>query len=109
VVIVSLAMPLMFGPGAIATVLGMTSLVRHPLEELLPFAAIAAAILVTMAITYLCLASSDRILNRIGPHGIDAVTRIVGFFVAAIAVGLVFHGVMDTLTAYGMGVSRGIR
>src|SRR5262252_1377529 len=33
VAFVPLAMPLMFGPGAIATVLGMASLVRHPFAE----------------------------------------------------------------------------
>jgi MarC family membrane protein len=33
VAFVPLAMPLMFGPGAIATVLGMASLVRHPLAH----------------------------------------------------------------------------
>src|SRR5271167_321680 len=37
VAFVPLAMPLMFGPGAIATVvLGMASLVRHPLAQVLP-------------------------------------------------------------------------
>src|SRR5882762_10633766 len=56
VAFVPLAMPLMFGPGAIATVLGMASLVRHPLAEFPSLAAIAAAILLTMIITYLILA-----------------------------------------------------
>ena len=103
VAFVPLAMPLMFGPGAIATVLGMTSLVTHPLDQPLPLAAIAAAILATMAVTYLCLASADRIFNRIGPRAIDAATRIVGFFVAAIGVGLIFHGAMDAFLTYGNG------
>ena len=35
VAFVPLAMPLMFGPGAIASVLGMASFVRHPLAEFL--------------------------------------------------------------------------
>jgi small neutral amino acid transporter SnatA (MarC family) len=55
-----LAMPLMFGPGTIATVLGMTSLVRHPFAEFPSLAAI----------------------------------------VAAIGVGLIFHGVMDAIQTY---------
>ena len=106
VAFVPLAMPLMFGPGAIATVLGMASLVRHPLEQPLPLAAIAAAILATMAATYFFLASADRILRRVGPRGIDAATRIVGFFVAAMGMGLMFHGVMGALVAYGIGSSH---
>ena len=100
VAFVPLAMPLMFGPGAIATVLGMTSFVRHPFAEFPSLAAIVAAILVTMLITYLILAYADAIVRYIGPHGIDAATRLVGFFVAAIGVGLIFHGVMEAIQTY---------
>ena len=100
VAFVPLAMPLMFGPGAIATVLGMASLVRHPLTEFLPLAAIVAAILLTMITTYLVLAYADAIVGRIGPRGIDAATRIVGFFVAAMGMGLIFHGVIEAIQTY---------
>jgi multiple antibiotic resistance protein len=100
VAFVPLAMPLMFGPGAIATVLGMASLVRHPLTEFLPLTAIVAAILLTMITTYLVLAYADAITGRIGPRGIDAATRIVGFFVAAMGMGLIFHGVIEALQTY---------
>ena len=100
VAFVPLAMPLMFGPGAIATVLGMTSFVRHPFAEFPSLAAIVAAILLTMITTYLILAYADAIVGYIGPHGIDAATRIVGFFVAAIGVGLIFHGVMEAIQTY---------
>jgi len=102
VAFVPLAMPLMFGPGAIATVLGMTSLVHQPLEDPLPLVAIAIAILATMIVTYFCLASADRISRRLGPRGLDAATRIVGFFVAAMGMGLIFHGTIDTLKSYGL-------
>jgi multiple antibiotic resistance protein len=100
VAFVPLAMPLMFGPGAIATVLGMASLVRHPFAEFLSLAAIVAAILLTMITTYLILAYADSVTRYLGPHGIDAVTRIVGFFVAAIGMGLIFHGVMEAIQTY---------
>ncbi|HPU15321.1 MAG TPA: hypothetical protein PK808_04495 [Polymorphobacter sp.] len=32
-----------------------------------------------------------------GPAGLDAATRIVGFFVAAMGGGLVFHGIMEAI------------
>lgn len=102
VAFVPLAMPLMFGPGAIATVLGMASLVRHPLAEFLSLGAITGAILATMIVTYLCLAYADTILGRIGARGIDAATRIVGFFVAAMGMGLIFHGVIEALGEFGV-------
>ena len=102
VAFVPLAMPLMFGPGAIATVLGMTSMVRHPLIELPSLAAIVAAILLTMITTYLVLAYADAITGRIGPRGIDAATRIVGFFVSAMGMGLIFHGITEAIRDYVM-------
>src|SRR5689334_17298466 len=44
---VPLAMPIMFGPGAIATILGMTSTVRQSDFEVVAFVAIAGAIVAT--------------------------------------------------------------
>jgi multiple antibiotic resistance protein len=103
---VPLAMPLMCGPGAIATVLGMTSLVKHSQFEFMAFLAIAAAIVLTMAVTFLCLAYAKELIGRIGPLGIDAITRIVGFFVAAMGGGLIFHGVIEALHDSGVLVAH---
>jgi multiple antibiotic resistance protein len=77
VAFVPLAMPLMFGPGGIA-----------------------GAIVATIGVTYLVLIFSPAIVGRIGPRGIDAVTRIVGIFVAAIGMGLIFQGVMTAVEPY---------
>jgi multiple antibiotic resistance protein len=101
VAFIPLAMPIMFGPGAIATVLGMTSLIKHSGHELLSFAAVSAAIVLTMVVTYLLLAYARRVLSRIGPKGIDAATRIVGFFVSAMGMGLIFHGVVEAVHTFG--------
>lgn len=102
VAFVPLAMPIMFGPGAIATLIGLTSLVTHSQLKLLTFAAVVLAIVLTMWVTYLCLASAKKVMRRVGPMGIDAATRIVGFFVSAIGIGLVFHGAIEALRTYGV-------
>jgi multiple antibiotic resistance protein len=99
---VPLAMPLMFGPGAIATIIGMSSTIRDASAEALSFATLAVAIFATMFVTYLCLANAERLTHKIGPMGIDAVTRIVGFFVSAIGVGLIFDGVIEALEMHGV-------
>jgi multiple antibiotic resistance protein len=99
---VPLAMPLMFGPGALATVLGMSSLVKNPEEHLLSLAAIFAAIVLCVTVTYVLLAYAEPIVGRIGAKGIDAATRIVGFFVSAMGMGLVFHGLIGALVQYGV-------
>jgi len=93
-------MPLMFGPGALATVIGMSSTVT--LSEFGQFVvtALVAAIVITMLVTYVILAYANRILYRLGPMGIDAATRIVGFFVSAMGMGLIFHGLFDAVREY---------
>jgi multiple antibiotic resistance protein len=63
---------------------------------------VGAAIVATMAATYLCLAYARPLLGRIGPKGIDAATRLVGFFVATMGMGLIFHGLIEALQSYGL-------
>jgi multiple antibiotic resistance protein len=102
VAFIPLAMPIMFGPGAIATILGMTSTVKHAEFEFATAVAICVAIVATMVVTYLLLAYAKVVLGRIGPKGIDAATRIVGFFVSTMGMGLIFHGVLEALQTYGI-------
>ena len=106
VAFVPLAMPIMFGPGAIATILGMTSLVKHSEFEVLSFVAVCAAIVATVLTTYLCLAYAKKLLGRIGPKGIDAATRLVGFFVSTMGMGLIFHGVIEAFQSYALTAGR---
>jgi multiple antibiotic resistance protein len=98
---VPLAMPLMFGPGAIATIIGMTATIKRSPTEFTSFLAVAAAIVATMVTTYFCLDNAKRLARWIGPMGIDAATRIVGFFVSAIGVGLMFNGIIEGLEMHG--------
>jgi multiple antibiotic resistance protein len=100
VAFVPLAMPLMFGPGVLATIIGMSSLVQHPFTNFSSLVSIFLAIVATMLVTYLILNYSQTLSSYIGPHGIDAATRIVGFFVAAIGMGLIFHGMVEALQMY---------
>lgn len=99
---IPMAMPIMFGPGAIATVIGLTSTIKASERALLSGAAVVLAMLATMLTVYLSLRYAKAILTKIGPQGIDAATRIVGFFVAAMGVGLIFHGSVEFLQSYGV-------
>jgi MarC family membrane protein len=100
VAFVPLAMPIMFGPGAIATVISMASTIKQSSEELMHFAAAGLAIVACMATTYLSLIYAKPILRRVGSQGLDAATRIVGFFVAAMGMGLIFQGAIEFLEPY---------
>ena len=91
---VPLAMPIMFGPGVLATVIGMTSL-KSNVDELFSILMITIAAVACMFVVYLTLAYADKILKRIGNKGIDAATRIIGFFVASMGMGLIFQGIAE--------------
>jgi multiple antibiotic resistance protein len=99
---VPLAMPLMCGPGAIATMLGMTSTIKQSSTELASFVAVMAAIVATMLVTCLCLTYAGKLSDKLGAMGIDAITRIVGFFVSAMGVALIFDGVIEALESHGV-------
>jgi len=91
---VPLALPIMFGPGVLATVLGMTSL-KPSGKAILSVVVISLAAIACMLVIFLILAYAQKILKRIGEKGIDAATRIVGFFVATMGMGLIFHGLVE--------------
>ena len=99
-------MPLMCGPGAIATILGMTSTIQQSATKLASFFAVVAAIVATMLVTYLCLAYAGKLSARLEAMGIDAVTRIVGFFVSAMGVALICDGVIEALQSHGVAILR---
>ena len=62
---VPLAMPLMFGPGAIATISGMASTIKDLPAGILSLIAISAAIVATMFVTYLCLVYAQKLTQKI--------------------------------------------
>jgi len=96
---VPLAMPIMFGPGVLATVLGMAS-IKSAGNELFTIFVIAGAAIACMLVIFLTLAYAQKIIRRIGEKGVDAATRIVGFFVASMGMGLIFHGLVEFLQTY---------
>jgi multiple antibiotic resistance protein len=100
-----LAMPLMFGPGVIATVLGMMGTVKESSDKIVAYAAIIAAADLAVLVVYYCLVYAEKLTRFMGPMGIAAVTRIVGFFVSAMGVSLVFNGVMAAIDAHGLRVT----
>jgi len=103
---VPLAMPLMCGPGAIATIIGMTSTIKQSSSELASFVAVVVAIIATMVVTYVCLIYAGKLSAKLGVMGIDAITRIVGFFVSAMGVALIFDGAIEALESHGVTALR---
>ncbi|HEY4302611.1 MAG TPA: MarC family NAAT transporter [Candidatus Didemnitutus sp.] len=89
-----LAMPMLSGPGSIAVTLGFTSLASAWLD----YVAIIAGIVVVAVITYAILGLSGRLVRLVGPVGMNAMTRIMGFLIMCIGVQFVVNGVLNIAT-----------
>ncbi len=90
-----LAMPMLSGPGSIAVTLGFTSLADGWFDYL----AIIAGIITVALITYIVLRLSSRIVGFIGPVGVNAMTKIMGFLIMCIGVQFVVNGVLGIATS----------
>ena len=86
-----LAMPMLSGPGSIAVTLGFTSLATGWVDYL----AIIAGIVSVALITYVVLRLSSRLVKFIGPVGVNAMTKIMGFLIMSIGVQFVVNGATD--------------
>jgi multiple antibiotic resistance protein len=93
VAVTPLAMPMLAGPGAISTIIVLAGQARTIPEKAL----LHAAIIVTMAVSWIVLRAGERLAMRMGQTGIRVMTRIMGLLLAAIAVQFVITGVRDAL------------
>lgn len=88
-----LAIPMIAGPGTIATVLVLVSLCHGDrLKLFIVFAAYAAA----MFATWLCMRGGTVLLRVFGTTGIHVVTRLFGIMLSALAVQFVLNGLAET-------------
>lgn len=94
IAIVPLAMPLLAGPGAIATVMVLMAKEGSRLEVSVP---VIGAILITMLLAYLTLRSAHLVKRVLKQTGIAILERIFGLILAAIAVQFVFEGGRELL------------
>lgn len=85
--IVPVAIPLVAGPSAMATVLLMST--PDPLRLL----SLTASLTVTIAITAIVFVSSTRIQRALGEQAIKAMERLMGLVLTAIAVEMLLGGV----------------
>jgi len=99
---IPLAIPIMFGPGGIATLIGMAATMHLSAGGLQTYVASVPAIVARLTVTCLSLTYAGQILTKIGPKGIDVASRITGFFVAAMGMGLLLSGVVEFLQSYGI-------
>jgi multiple antibiotic resistance protein len=88
-----LAVPMIAGPGTIATVLLLVNLAHG---DKLSYAIVALAYAVALFVTWLCMRGSSLLLRVIGNTGIHVVTRLLGIILAALAVQFVINGLGES-------------
>jgi multiple antibiotic resistance protein len=86
-----MAMPLLAGPGALGVVLGLASRTHG----VAPMAGIVLGCLAIAVAVWVVLRGGEPLMARMGPTGIGALTRILGFLILAIAVELIVHGALS--------------
>ncbi len=89
-----LAMPMLSGPGSIAVTLGFTSLATDWVD----YVAIIAGIVCVALLTYVVLRLSSRMVQFIGPVGVNAMTKIMGFLIMCMGVQFVVNGILGIAT-----------
>ncbi len=100
IAIFPLAIPLLSGPGTIATVLLLTNQAGTDPWRLI---ILSLDIIVVYAITWMILRAGQLLLSRIGEGKMHIVTRVMGILLAAMAVQFVLNGIngfVRTLTIH---------
>jgi multiple antibiotic resistance protein len=95
VALVPLAVPLLSGPGAISTVLVLTSRSTSYLADGL----IVLSLLIVLLLTYIFFRFAQFLLNCLKETGIRLLTRLMGLIMAALAVQFVLGGLLAAFPA----------
>lgn len=95
-----LAFPLLAGPGALTTVLLLSSGHR---DQPLVLAVVMAALALVLVLTWIALVLSGRLLRLLGETGANVIGRLLGLLLAALAVQFIVDGVTAVLRGAGVG------
>lgn len=89
--IIPLGVPLLSGPGAIATSMVLAGRARTLPER----AAVHAAILAVAAVTFGVLSSATLVSRALGRTGLNVIGRVMGLILAAVAMQFVLDGLRE--------------
>ncbi|MFD1705019.1 MarC family NAAT transporter [Methylopila henanensis] len=94
-----LAMPSLAGPGSIAVVMSYGSQIPegHSVDGHI---IVLIGVGLTVAIAYLALVFSNWIARFLGEHGIQAITKIMGFLLTCVAVQFIASGVREFVVSF---------
>lgn len=89
-----LAMPSLAGPGSIAVVMSLSA--QIPSDKMIEgYLVVVIGIAITIVVAFLTLLSSRIIEKMLGAHGIQAVTKIMGFLLTCVSVQFLASGIQE--------------
>ncbi len=88
-----LAVPMIAGPGTIATVLLLVNLTHLDPTRI---AIVVAAFTVALLVTWLCMRGATLVLRVIGTTGVHVVTRLLGIILAALSIQFILNGLLES-------------
>ncbi len=88
-----MAMPILSGPGSIGAAIGLTS--AKAITSFSYYLGFTAGILLVGIIVFVLLRLSTKLFKLLGNTGIGVLSRIMGFFILAIAVQLIYEGLIS--------------
>ena len=99
-----LAMPSLAGPGAIATVVTISSSIdgRHGYDKVFAFTGVILAIVITAIVSWLVLRSAGFVSRILGVNGVDSLSRIMGFLLICIGIQFAIIGIQDLISDSGL-------
>jgi multiple antibiotic resistance protein len=98
-----LAMPSLAGPGAIATVITISSSIdgRHGYDKVFAFTGVIIAIVITAIVSWLVLRSAGFVSRILGADGVDSLSRIMGFLLICVGIQFAIIGIQDLISDSG--------
>ncbi len=94
-----LAMPSLAGPGSIAVVMSYGSQIPDN-HLVLGYAVVLTGIFLTICVAFIALISANWLAKFLGEHGIQAVTKIMGFLLTCVAVQFIASGVREFVISF---------
>jgi len=97
-----LAIPMIAGPGTIATTIlyvNLATATGNPFS----FLAVGAAIISALFAAWIVMRSSQWIIHLVGRTGILVLTRILGILLAALAIQFVLNGILEFIHVIKLG------
>ena len=92
-----LAVPLLAGPGTIATAMNYSAV-----DGWFGIATTIITFLVLCVVTFLCFVFSSKIISRIGESGLGIVTRLMGLILAVVGMQMLVVGVNSAFSIGGV-------